>query len=189
MQRTKKTRHALIGATLTILAGMGIATAAAPGEQPLSPAYHALDDFVGEWNGSAVVYISPGLPPSTAKASQTDQKVGQFWVTSRLDTIYMGKPYSEVLMLGWDGKTDQATGSIFSSTDPTPRPVTGHFNERGGTWMLFHETLNSAGMVVNAKTKITIDPRFGKRTVQRYHVLDDNFESLALEVKSTRRVR
>jgi len=189
MRKTSKTQRALIGASLTILAGMGIATAAAPGNPQLAPAYQALDAFVGDWSGNAVTYISPGLPPTTAKASQSDQKVGQFWVTSRLETTYLGKPYSEVLLLGWDGKTDQATGTLCSSTDPTPRTISGHFNTRTGSWMLFHETLNSAGMVVHAKTRIDIDKRFGKRTVQRFHLLAEGFESLALEVKSTRRGR
>lgn len=189
MQTTRRTKRALIGASLTILASVGIATAAAPGEQPLAPAYKALDALVGDWTGSSVVYVSPGVPPTNAKATESGQKVGQFWAQLRLETKYMGQPYSEVLMLGWDGKAGKATGSIFSSADPTPRTLTGNYDVRTGVWTLFHDTLNSAGQVVSAKSTLDVDARSGKYTFQRYQVLGDNFESLALEVHGTRRGR
>jgi hypothetical protein len=189
MQRTSKTKAALIGASLTILTGIGI-TAAAPVQRgKLAPAYEALNAFVGDWTGDTTLYISPGLPPTEEAAAESSQKVGQFWVTSRLETKYLGKPYSEILMLGFDGPANQATGSIFSATDPVARPVTGNFDKQSGTWVLFHDTLNSAGMVVPAKTKIHIDQRHGQRTTQRFHLLGEKFESLAMEVRSTRRGR
>ena len=189
MQRTNKMKVALAGTALTILTGLGIAAAAAPKAPGLAPAYKALDAFTGEWVGDSTVYISPGLPPTMAKAAESGEKVGQFWATLRLDTVYMDKPYGEVLMLGFDGTANKATGTIFSSSDPMARNVTGSFDTRSGTWVLFHETLNSAGIVVQAKTKIHVDERSGKRTLERYHILADNFETLALAVKSTRRER
>ena len=189
MQRTSKTKAALIGATLSIVTGIGV-TAAAPAQRSqIAPAYKALDDFVGDWTGDATLFISPGLPPTEEQASESSQKVGQFWVTSRLETKYMGKPTSEVLMLGWNGSANQATGSIFSSNDPVPRTVTGNYDKASNTWVLFHDTLNSAGTVVPAKTKIHIDERHGQRTTQRFHLLGEKFESLAMEVHSSKRGR
>jgi len=189
MQTTNKIKAALVGTTLTLLTGFGIAAAAAPKATGLAPAYKALDAFVGDWIGSSTVYIAPGIPPTTAHAAESGEKVGQFWATLRLETLYMDKPYSEVLMLGFDGSANQATGTIFSSSDPVPRSVTGKFDTRTGTWVLLHDTLNSAGIVVSAKTKLHVNERTGKRTLERFHIIGDSFESLALAVQSTRRGR
>lgn len=186
MQKTKHGRVALITASLAILGSLGIASMTAPNT---GSNYKAFDALVGSWEGDASVFIAAGLPPTVSKAHITSEKIGSLWVSSRLATTFMDKPYTELMLLGYDQAHGSVTGSIFSSGDPVARVVTGDFNPRLMTWTLHHETLNSMGIAVPGKTVISVDGRTKTRRTQRFHVMDGGFEVPVFDVTSAHPTR
>lgn len=189
MLTTSKKKATLVGAAIIALAGLTIAASTNSSPSKETQPREALAALVGEWSGDSVVYLSPGLPPTLDTATQSSQKLGNYWVSSLLEMTYLGEPYSEMLVLTVDGTTKLASGTIYASNDAIPRPVTGTYNTRSGVWELFHETLNAAGMVVAAKTSISVNRRQRSLALERVHLLENGFEALALEVHSSLRGR
>lgn len=188
MQNKTKATTAILGAAFTIMMSAGLAARNAPQSPELDPERVALLSLTGNWSGDATSFIWPGLPPTEAKSQTEAFMLGELWVTCHLETAYMDAPFSEVLVLGFDGALG-VTGTICSSRDSVPRPITGEFDQQSKTWTLLHDSLNIAGEVTPSVTTLHYERRSRERTFVRSFLHEDGSESVSLEIHSTRRGR
>jgi hypothetical protein len=72
---------------------------------PLPPSEHAwLQQFVGQWDSKAEVFLEPGKPPLTWKGAELARAVGQFWVVTESTVPFMEQRMTAMRTFGYDGR-------------------------------------------------------------------------------------
>ena len=152
-----------------------------------SPEYAAMQTLEGEWAGSSKVYIAPGMPPESSGGKISSKMVGDYWLAEHASGQIFGKPFEKFYLVGLDGNAGGVTGSLISSGDKVARPLTGFFDSRANTWTLNHEMLDASGGVIQAKTTIQVDQRKGTKSLRTYHVMEEGFNTVVLDMQTTLR--
>jgi hypothetical protein len=129
-------------------------------EMPLMPgpqAEHAwLQKFVGEWEAEIEMFKEPGLPPEKSMGAESVRAVGGFWVVAEDSGVFMDKPFTGILTLGYSPEQKQyiatwvdsmasrlwtyagtvdATGTVLTLEAEGPCPM------KGGAPAKFRETI------------------------------------------------
>ena len=74
-----------------------------------------LQRFVGEWEGEAEIYMTPGQPPMKSKGTETARMLGGFWLIAQGKSEAMGQPFQHVLTLGYDTESNKYVGTWVDS--------------------------------------------------------------------------
>lgn len=88
-----------------ILAGT-LASQSSSWAQQKAPAppseYVLLQQFVGEWDSNAELFLEPGKPPLKWKGPEIARKVGQFWVVAESTVTFMDQEMAGIRTFGYD---------------------------------------------------------------------------------------
>ena len=146
----------------------------------------ALQSLVGEWAGSASAYLAPGMPPESSGARQQVRRIGDFWVAEHATSEAFGEPFEHMYLIGLDGEGG-LTGTLVTGTDREAWPLTGSYEKRTGEFELLHQLRTAQGVVVDARTVISVDQRKGEKLLQVFQLFEGGFGALYLEMETTRR--
>ncbi|MEB3244361.1 MAG: DUF1579 domain-containing protein [Vampirovibrionales bacterium] len=80
-----------------------------------TPAHAWLQQMVGEWQTQTKAYMGPNMPAQTATGTETVKPLGEFWTVSEVKSTMMDKPFSGMMTLGYDAKTNAYTGTWVDS--------------------------------------------------------------------------
>lgn len=103
------------------LAGMLMAAAAfgAETEAPVLPEpgeEHAwLMQLVGEWSADVEMFKETGQPPEKSQGTESVRAIGGFWILAENRGIYMDKPFTGIMTLGFEPDKNQFVGTWVDS--------------------------------------------------------------------------
>jgi hypothetical protein len=88
-------------------------------QMPQPTAEHAyLTSHAGTWKVACQFFMEPGQPPMETTATETIEKVGEFWTVSRYQTEMMGAPFVGRATLGFEPHTGQYVSTWVDSMNP-----------------------------------------------------------------------
>lgn len=76
-----------------------------------------LKQFVGEWNSEAHIMMAPGQPPTIAQGKEVVRSVGELWVVGELNSVFVGQPFTGVMMFGYDTRKKQFISTWIDSME------------------------------------------------------------------------
>lgn len=74
-----------------------------------------LQKFVGTWESEVEIYMEPGKEPMKSKGSEVARMIGGFWLLSEVNAEMMGTPFTGIMTLGYDAKSQKYVGTWVDS--------------------------------------------------------------------------
>ena len=107
--------------------------AAPPMPQPTAE-HRQLMDHTGNWKIACKFFMDPGQPPMEAQATETVEKVGEFWTLSKYQCDMMGMPFVGRATLGYEPHSKRYVSTWIDSMSPVLFVLTGQ--QKGDTLTL-----------------------------------------------------
>lgn len=110
-------RIAIRGLCMALLAGItpGLQAQERPPAASGSAELAWLDQLAGEWQTEGQAFLDPTRPPIDTKGTESARKLGDSWVVSRIESSFMGTPFSAVFTLGYDAGRRKFVGTWIDS--------------------------------------------------------------------------
>lgn len=118
--------------------------------------HHFLTAHAGKWKVACKFYMEPGQPPMETQATETIEKVGEFWTASRYETQFMGAPFIGRCTLGFEPHTGQYVSTWIDSMNPVLCTMRG--TKKG-------DTLEMKGKWFSCMTNSVLEHRTVEKTV------------------------
>lgn len=110
--------------------------------------HHAvLEHTVGVWNASCKMYMAEGAEPMPMKGTETNTRLGGFWVVSKFEGSMMGMPFLGYSQIGYDSKTKKYIGTWIDSMSETFTVMEGRYVAETKTMIMEYEQDTGAGPV------------------------------------------
>ena len=109
--------------------------AAPPMPQPTAE-HTLLMDHVGNWKIACKFFMEPGQPPMEAQATESVEKVGEFWTLSKYQCDMMGMPFVGTGCLGYDPYKERYVGTWIDSLTTELAVMTGEMDLDGNTLIM-----------------------------------------------------
>ena len=100
----------------------GLLAKAALGAEPEMPKlpepqqeHEWLMQLVGEWNAEVEMFKEPGMPPEKSQGTESVHAIGGFWTLGKNKGTHMDKPFTGILVLGYDPDKARYVGMWFDS--------------------------------------------------------------------------
>jgi hypothetical protein len=74
-----------------------------------------LEQFVGQWDSEAEVFLEPGKAPFTWKGSETTRSIDPHWVIAESVVTFMDQPMTGVRTFGYDRLKNKYVGTFVGS--------------------------------------------------------------------------
>lgn len=123
---------------------VGLLAGAALGAEPEMPKlpepqqeHEWLMQLVGEWDAEVEMFKEPGQPPEKSQGTESVRAIGGFWTLGENKGVHMDKPFTGILVLGYDLSKTQYVGLWFDS-------MTSHL------WT-YNGTLDASGKILTLK--------------------------------------
>ena len=104
--------------------------AAPPMPQPTAE-HKQLNDHVGNWKVACKFYMDPSQPPMETNATESVEKVGEFWTLSHYKCDMMGMPFVGRATMGFDPNKKKWVSTWIDSMSPVLFVLTG--TQKGDT--------------------------------------------------------
>lgn len=104
-------KFAIAGLIVTLLADAALLRAQdAPKKE-----HEWLQQFAGEWESDAEVFLAPGQPPLKWKGPASARALGRFWIVAESTVTFMDQPLTGIRTLGYDTQKKKFVGTWVAS--------------------------------------------------------------------------
>jgi len=88
-------------------------------QMPQPTAEHKLiQNLAGKWKVACKFYMDPSQPPMESAATETVEKIGEFWTVSKFETSMMGSPFTGCCSFGYEPHSKQYVSTWMDSMAP-----------------------------------------------------------------------
>jgi hypothetical protein len=113
-------KYAILSLAAALLTSLSVAHAQETPQMPPPTKEHEwLQQFVGEWESEAEIFMEPGKASMKLKSKDVARMVGGFWVVAEGKGEMMGAPFSNMLTLGYDPDKKKYIGTWIDSMTST----------------------------------------------------------------------
>jgi len=128
--------------------------------------HHGLQEHVGTWKVACKFYMDPSQPPMETEATETVERVGEFWTLSEYRTDFMGTPFVGRATLGFEPHTKRYVSTWIDSMSPVLFHLTG---EKKG------DTITLKGKAFSCMTNSILEHRTTEKHISKNERLFEMF--------------
>jgi hypothetical protein len=144
---------------MVVMAVVALTTTGAQGQPGPTAEHKIFKSDVGTWDATMKVFEAEGAEPTVAKATETNEMIGDLWLVSRFESELAGLKFVGLGTWGYDPEEKKYVGTWIDSMNPYPQTARGDYDPATKTLTAVAEGRNPVNgeKVTYKETARTVD--------------------------------
>lgn len=182
-----KTLHSTLCSALSILALLAVFVGDSRAQVAATAEHEVLKQDVGTWDATVKLWMHPDAPPMEFSATETNELIGNVWLTSRLEANVLENSIIAITTLGYDPTAKQYVSTFIVNLDPHLSNSTGSYDAESRTLTMTGDMRDPTSGEISKTETTSRMLNDETRVTKTYVIKDDGNDWKLFEIRAKRR--